>query len=739
MLSTNLKLSVLSILVASSFGAMALTSEQQNETLLKDVITITPSTSLNKIKSILGTQKQIMQLDDLSSYDENVLDMISRLTFINRDVLVTNDNASLYIDGGNIIYIPGVDSKDKIMAVIDEDQSSDETQPYSVSPQKSTAPEQIDYYTLTTSLGDMCDEPDLDAHFTLETLQKVTVDFTQSLSAPFEDIYDFENAGVYSPTVEESNRAGCKTAIAKVKIYLSNQSVGGPNRPTRNVEVKYKGLLKSINNGGYIYDNGSNGNGASLTGFVDELRFVTNFRNGQVWRQNNDLTYPLPSSSNSCDSTASFENSKTNGWDIGGTASGEVGDESQLGISVSGGYDSSTTISNSTSITCSSDLFDVYNGYQTAGSRYFDDTVGLDSGTSLYSSFKLSRIGDETQSQYQSSQPFHIGERTENDLVANLISFQKSLDENNREQRPTYDSSVFASWPYTTHIAHNPFYTNPGAVLPEEIRDGIELNSTLTYYQEYTSESNRYEEITPRIETWYNPGYYSIYKSYLGYNFALAPLVNREVTKRVTFLLPTLDIDWLDQRFMPVKTLGVESVTGSKKYISRNQDGSFSVKQVPYNQTDFAKPFPLIEQEHVFYMTNLISGDPNDKFQGFEINTYRTDENGTLQKQCLGVQDGAPTLMGCGLSNNGFSDTVWRYLTTSYVNISEPAYDRSDFTICLRDTKVEGEHQCLTVNGEQLVIEDYANYSFGETAFQWNLVDLATNQINYRDYYNQDP
>ncbi|WP_299735512.1 hypothetical protein [uncultured Endozoicomonas sp.] len=514
--------------------------------------------------------------------------------------------------------------------------------------------------------------------------------------------------------------------------------------PTRNVEIKYKGLLKSINDNGYIYDNGINGNTASLAGFVDEMRFLTSFDSNTDWRINNNLSYPLPTSNNSCDQTASSERSESSGWSIGGSASSEKGasaegPSSTMGISVSGGFSSDTSISGSTSITCNNDLFEVKNGLQDIYSNYYDEL--LDKGKkTLYSALKLNRIGDEEETHYQSPQTsYNVGVRSTDDLVNNIIAFQKSLDEENRARTPEHSTYYEAVFPITSHDKHKPFYNNPGKILPEEIRDGIEHNAMLTYFQPYYPESNRYETIRPRIETWYNPGYVAPYLRYYGHTFGLAPIINEEQTKKVVFSLPSIKIDWLDQRLMSVKTLGVESVTGSNKYISRESDGGFAVKDIPYNTTDFAQPFPITEQSHVFYMTNLVQGDPNDKFQGFEINTYHNDSNGILLKQCLGVTDEKqPVLMDCGLTGRS-SRTVWRYLTTSYIDITAPAYDRSDFTICLRD-KIDGEtNECLSVLNGKLEIHDYSDTYFGETNFQWNLVDLASRKINYRNYYNQDP
>ncbi len=84
-------------------------------------------------------------------------------------------------------------------------------------------------------------------------------------------------------------------------------------------------------------------------------------------------------------------------------------------------------------------------------------------------------------------------------------------------------------------------------------------------------------------------------------------------------------------------------------------------------------------------MTNLLTGNENDKFQAIEINTYHINDENNLVKQCLGINESNQVeIMACGTNVNGYSKTVWKYPTTSYL-LDFPIEDLSDYTLCLRD------------------------------------------------------
>ena len=773
------KLSLLSMLVAStlSFGSFAQTSYFDIKT--NETVEITPSVTMSELKMLLGKEKQIIKLTGLPSYDEELMDLISRFVFISSENLKEYEEASFYRDGSNLIFMPGADAQAKVEILVTDrlekaNKPNLENRKQLLSANSnnvnsgSNEPKLLDYYTLTTSMGSLCDHlfgneifPSV-AYETKATVSSITSSISGPKSPETSYVITDDDNSKYLLYPEDADRVGCDTALAEIKLYLT-QPLGGRGPLKRNVEIKYKGMMRSVNGGGYVYDNGYNGDNASLTGFVDEIRFVTNFLYGDNWRYDSNLSAPTQNvfESNECSTTAGQSNSKTEGWSIGGSvtgtggveasASGEVKASAELGVSVSGGYSASRTVSNETSVSCESELFRIDNGSQQSYSRYYDESLDAYFAKTFFSSLQLARIGKESSSQGQSVQPYNTGDREVNSLISNIVSFQQSLDIKNRARPPVADHLLKGyRWGISTNIAHKPFYTAPGDILPEEIRNGFEHNATMTYTQEYDKNSNRYEVIAPRVETWYNPGYIARYVKDGGHTFGLHFRQDQNVTKKVVLNMPAIHIDWLDQRFMAAKTLGLQSAVGSNSFITHN-NGEFAVKTIPYNATDFAQPFPIQDQEQVFYMTNTVLGDPNDKFQGFEINTYTLGDNNQIIKKCLGVNDSnEPEIMNCGISGD-HSKTVWRYLTTSYINISEPNYDRSDFTICLRDeleeeiVNEEGKketvviNQCLTNANGQLDIRDFADKEFGETLYQWNLVDLATEKINYRNYYNQDP
>ncbi|WP_435247452.1 hypothetical protein ACMAZD_12365 [Vibrio sp. nBUS_14] len=732
------KLSILTAMVMVTLNCKASTQDIIDYNKI-----IYPTDKFDLIKMVINNQKEVIILSGISSYDDDVLSLISKYTLISVDSLKKYPEASFYADNNNLIFVPGLNSSEKVKAIVNS-QSNVKEDRYEGIKSRSLSTSSIaekenagnhGVFTLTTSMGEICKSTSLSA-----TQKKYKISSYTFGAQLLEDIFTIEEPSDSLSYLDENerNNAGCDTAFASIRIYL-NQPTGQTGSLTRNVEIGYTGLMKSINDGGYIYDNGSNGHDAYLRGFVDEIRFVTGFKVGNNWRLNTEMSSPLPDVYKNCTTNTDFGVSETSGWNLGGGASGEVSaNENKMGISVTGGYNSERTISSNSGISCDSNLFKVANGEQYPDSVYHDDIYDADINKTFYSSLQLARIGDTEEPNYQSSIAYNTGIRDINSMIGNLISVQQSLDEKNRVQNPLRDFSPdTAMWPFTSHHAHKPFYNDPAKLVPSEVRNGFEHKAIMTYIQPYTSDSNRHESISPRIETWYNPGYRANYIGYWGYNFGLEFILGQNLTQKVTLQLPKVDIDWLDQRLMSVKTLGVESATGADRFITYGGN-DFEVKYVAPNSTNFSQPFPITNEEHVFYMTNLITGDPNDKFQAFEINTYTTDNNGILVKKCLGVDhNNNPVIMDCGLGGYQ-SKTVWRYLTTSYINISEPAYDRSDFTICLRD-KVDSEgNQCLTKIDNNLEIKDYADLTIGQTRFQWNLVDLAASKINYLEYYNQD-
>lgn len=737
---------------ASSPSNLDQTSVKFNKQQQVPAYNITPEITLNNVKKILGQEKTIINLHGLDSFNDETLSYIAKYVLTTKDFLTSHRNASVYIDGNNLIFLPGYDTEQKVRELIASNSATKQepivAKSLSTSSLSRTAstppPERLDYFSVTTSLGDLCNSSSFDAAQRKQSIASSTF----GNPSTYDDIFTVTSSdGTFTPlTTAEKDRAGCSTAIAEVKVYISDSN--DLIKPlTRNVEIKYKGMLRSINNNGYLYDNGNNGDEATLTGFVDEIRFITAFKNSNGWVLNKDLSSPLGDTFSTCSTAASLDKSKTSGWSIGATASGDTKGATdgvpKLGVSVSGGYSASSTVSNSTSISCNSDQFKVENNVQNATSNYYDTLLDANNAQSFYSSLQLTRIGKEQVPTSQSTQTYNTGNRDITSLTDNIVQFQRSLDEQDRSSRAVNDTHHDLGtprWQYTVNSAHNPFGSVVSELLPEEIRNGFEHEATMTYVQKFNQDSNRYEVIKPRIETWYNPGYLADYVTYWGYTFGLEMILNRDVTKKVAFILPPISIDWLDQRLMSVKTLALESVKGgSTSYIAHNTDGSFTLNKVAYNATDYAQAFPITNKNHIFYMTNLIATGSQDKFQGFEINTYTTDADGILIKNCLGVNaDNEPEMLACDATGT-HSKTIWHYLTTSYIAVSEPNFQRSDFTICLRDEVVGEGKQCLTNFYNKLVIRDYNDLSLGDSLFEWNMVDLATQGINYRNYYNQDP
>ncbi|WP_299729328.1 hypothetical protein [uncultured Endozoicomonas sp.] len=218
----SFKLMLLSSVVASNLSYANVEQGLVNpysELLINPSLFITPSTSIEEVKNIISSQKQIIQLLDMTAYDSDILDFISRITLISNESLLSDGNASYYSNGNKVIYIPGLESKLKVQSILSASENS------TLNRSVAEAPEQLDYYSITTALADNCtnEYSQNNPQYLHLAKQKVTAKNEVGVNDvnDITEIYGFEgNSDMHYLSDKELSNAGCQTALAEVKIYL---------------------------------------------------------------------------------------------------------------------------------------------------------------------------------------------------------------------------------------------------------------------------------------------------------------------------------------------------------------------------------------------------------------------------------------------------------------------------------------------------------------------------------------
>ena len=726
-LNTKLQL-ILPFLILSKAYTCYASDLIGNETLLH------PNDTLELITKNINESRGILTFDNISLFEDKVLSLVSNKLFLPKEELKKYDELSFHIDGSEIYYSFGIDSKEKLKALIE--QKNRKLNELTLG--KSERSKTYGVVNLTQILSTCEQESDdfYQARYTI--VQDLNSDFSHKDP---EESYIFKDKDTKKLDSNERDLAGCEDVVVETKIYQTSQN-GQIDSLQRNVEVDFAGYLRSINDNGYVYIDNYHGDLAVLKGFVDEVRFISSFE-GEHWRLNDKLVSPSPDVYRQCESGTDFGVEQTSGWNLGADATGNIGDDNVMSLSFSGGYDKSRTISTNSHVSCKSDLFRVDVGSQSPKSNYHDTLLDSDKSHVFYSSLQLANIGNSHSADKQSFQPYNIGNRSVSAHIDNLNSFAKSLDRNNASKSPQISLTPMTwLWPYDVSEKHKPFYSNHSNIIPVEVRNGFTHNANVSYFQPYHPGVNRKEVVSHRIETWYNPGYqatwlHDVGAKQFGLNFIIDNVKSKTdpiLTKKVVLKLPDIEIDWLDQRLVSVRTLGIRSSTESSTFISK-KEGQINIEKINGNDINYSQPFPLSDG-HVFYMTNLLTGNENDKFQAIEINTYHVNDENNLVKQCLGINESDQVeIMACGTSVDGYSKTVWTYPTTSYL-LDFPIPDLSDYTLCLRDFINTSEQKCLAVGkSNNLVVGDYSEENLGQTSFQWDLVDLSANNVPFIKYF----
>lgn len=553
---------------------------------------------MKRLGEILAQRNTVVTLKNLSTYDEATLDYIAKYTFSDKDYLSKYDSLSLYAKDGNTVWLmPGAYGDEKIeLMILKEAQEELSTLP---SPPRSVAknassnvafartaviradppPEWQGYFTIRRVVPTgFCEEPELDrASMAFRRTVEITANaFPQNPKDSYTLNY---NRDTQPLSLAQAEMVGCADAVVDVKIYLSDPRTGAfPRELERNVELSYRGMLKSINEGGFIYEPEIGGNGISnLRGFVDEIRFVTAFSTSSGWKLNLENSYPVGNEYENYSSTSGTDKSTTKGFSLGAEALGNTSMGGSLGVTFSGGYDQSSTVTTSTSITCENELFLANTGEQGSNdnSVYYDEAEDLDKSKVFFTRLRLNRIGDPMKSGSQSAQEYNAGQRSVLDILDNAIALQVSLHENNTAEPPQlagFLGSTRHAYPYTASSFRNPWGGSPGDLLPRQIKDGFMYTPTATYTERFTSQSNRTELIQPRMEVWYSLGYTGSYLGNFGYSWYLSPYTFNPQTSSVVFKMSPIDIDWLDQRLIPVKTMSLQTTAGVSRYLNQQDD-----------------------------------------------------------------------------------------------------------------------------------------------------------------------
>ena len=762
--------------VLTSYCLMAkpmLQPEIDNQADIPSIV-LTPSSEDDSVKKAFTVPGKLINLMDLKNFSENSIELISTLLGLKTSDIIRYLHSTIYIGKSAIYFSTGEHGEDKIKALI-------KNPPDAINQDKVHRNQfsliMIAGVECTVALSNINVENNID-NMPSERLHVLAIDTKSKNEEYFKPLSHYDKRQFkfdkLEPEVPDSTNDVvdyyrqhiCDNTVVHVKAYLTKLSK--PETPIRNqgvgywernVEMEYLGRLESIYPNGYRYKNYNNGEEADLDGFVDEIRFTTKFEN-DYWRFDEDFSLPTATIYDQGKPTVPQEKKKTIDEDFGARISGSVGGNikglSGLVLHQNINEPFKSIIKNSLSLEHNQDTFSVLNRRPIA-CEYCEEHISKEiTGTNFksihQSRLMLNRVGSVAFSKGQSRQIYEGSDRSLFQLLCNLFSFERSLNESNKSENPLqiyYHYIHRVGYPYTSSDIHKPFYKHPERLLPEKIRTGVNHAASLVFYNHSEIEPTYEEEILPLVEVDYHPGLKSFYiygDSPPGYRFSLTFLDSPKKLSTVSIVFPRVHLNWLDRRVLPISPLAIQYRKTKRLFIKRSfNDRVYQGSVVKPGLSHIAGEFLPEKNPDVFYLerTSQCISDGAPIGPGADcpvrINSYSWIEKAGGIKQIvtssLGVtESGQLRMIEKGKMEAG-SRIDWLYRLPG-IFFDRLVIHGGEFTLCLR-TRIEGEHsKCLVTDddGDLRLADRYDDSNYKKSQLQWNLVNIGNSKM-YWSYW----